>query len=102
MFAIITVTGSDHSGIVAAVTSALAEHEANILDISQTLMGGYFTMILRVELADARPADTADTGDAPEPHSIDDLQDALAAVEEAQNLVIRVQSEALFTAMNEL
>ncbi|AZR01071.1 ACT domain-containing protein [Trueperella pyogenes] len=93
MFAIITVTGSDHPGIVAAVTTALAEHEANILDISQTLMGGYFTMILRVELAGARPLKA---------NSIDDLQDALAAVEQAQNLVIRVQSEALFTAINEL
>ncbi|KTF03640.1 MULTISPECIES: ACT domain-containing protein [Trueperella] len=86
MYAIITVTGSDHPGIVAGVTTALAEHKANILDISQTLMGGFFTMILRVEVS----------------NSIDELQAALTAVEREQSTVIRVQSEALFTAMNEL
>lgn len=86
MYAIITVTGSDHPGIVAGVTTALAEHKANILDISQTLMGGFFTMILRVEVS----------------NSIDELQAALTAVEREQSTVVRVQSEALFTAMNEL
>lgn len=86
MYAIITVTGSDHPGIVAGVTTALAEHKANILDISQTLMGGFFTMILRVKVS----------------NSIDELQAALTAVEREQSTVIRVQSEALFTAMNEL
>lgn len=89
MFAIITVTGTDHAGIVAAVTTTLAQCEANILDISQTLMGGYFTMILRAQFDDTA-------------RSIDDLQEALAAVEKEENLVIRVQSEALFTAMNEI
>ncbi len=89
MFAIITVTGTDHPGIIAAVTTSLAENNANILDMSQTIMGEYFTMILRVEFdEDAR--------------SIDEIQDALLVVEKAQNLVIRVQSEDLFTAMNEL
>ncbi|MCI7305080.1 MULTISPECIES: ACT domain-containing protein [Trueperella] len=86
MYAIVTVTGSDHPGIVAGVTSALAEHKANILDISQTLMGGFFTMILRVEVSS----------------SIDELQEGLAVVEREQATVIRVQSEDLFTAMNEL
>lgn len=86
MHAIVTVTGSDHPGIVAGVTSALAEHKANILDISQTLMGGFFTMILRVEVFS----------------SIDELQEGLAVVEREQATVIRVQSEDLFTAMNEL
>lgn len=86
MYAIVTVTGSDHPGIVAGVTSALAEHKANILDISQTLMGGFFTMILRVEVS----------------FSIDELQEGLAVVEREQATVIRVQSEDLFTAMNEL
>lgn len=86
MFAIITVTGSDHPGIVAGVTTALAQYKANILDISQTLMGDFFTMILRVEIST----------------SIEELQEGLAAVEREQAAVIRLQSEALFTAMNEL
>lgn len=49
--AIITVLGSDRSGIVAAVAGALAEHDVNILDISQTILGGTFTMTMLVDLA---------------------------------------------------
>jgi len=48
--AIITVLGSDRSGIVAAVAGCLAEHEANILDISQTILQGVFTMTMLVDL----------------------------------------------------
>ena len=48
--AIITVLGSDRSGIVAAVASALARHDVNILDISQTILQGIFTMTMLVDL----------------------------------------------------
>lgn len=48
--AIITVLGSDRPGIVAAVTGVLADHEANILDISQTILQGIFTMTMLVDL----------------------------------------------------
>lgn len=51
--AIITVLGSDCPGIVAAVSSALAEREANILDISQTILQGIFTMTMLVELGES-------------------------------------------------
>ncbi|WP_321971058.1 ACT domain-containing protein [Paratractidigestivibacter sp.] len=50
--AIITVLGSDRPGIVASVTGALAEREANILDISQTILQGIFTMTMLVELGE--------------------------------------------------
>lgn len=50
--AIITVLGSDRSGIVAAVTGVLSEHDANILDISQTILQGIFTMTMLVDLKD--------------------------------------------------
>ncbi|HIU24522.1 ACT domain-containing protein [Olsenella sp. Marseille-QA0557] len=53
---IITVLGSDRSGIVAAVTGVLAEYEANILDISQTILQGIFTMTMLVELPDVADA----------------------------------------------
>lgn len=49
--AIITVLGSDRSGIVAAVTGALAHHDINILDISQTILQGIFTMTMLVDLS---------------------------------------------------
>jgi ACT domain-containing protein len=49
--AIITVLGSDRPGIVAAVTGALATHEINILDISQTILQGIFTMTMLVDIS---------------------------------------------------
>lgn len=51
--AIITVLGGDRPGIVAAVAQALAERSANILDISQTILQGIFTMTMLVDLASA-------------------------------------------------
>ncbi len=51
--AIVTVLGSDRSGIVAAVTGVLAGHEVNILDISQTILQGIFTMTMLIDLGHA-------------------------------------------------
>ena len=51
--AIITVLGSDRPGIVASVTGALAEREANILDISQTILQGIFTMTMLIDLGES-------------------------------------------------
>lgn len=89
MIAIMTVTGIDHVGIIAAVTSELARLGVNITDVSQTLMAGYFTMILQV---------TVDS----EKLSIDDLQAAMQVIGEEQALEIRVQSDAIFRAMHRL
>ena len=51
--AIITVLGSDRPGIVAAVTGALADRQANILDISQTILQGIFTMTMLIDLGES-------------------------------------------------
>lgn len=48
--AIITVTGIDHTGIVAGISSVLANFEVNILDITQTIMGDIFVMALLVDI----------------------------------------------------
>ncbi|SQG64715.1 putative ACT-domain protein [Corynebacterium renale] len=88
MYAIMTVTGKDHTGIIAAVTTALAKLDVNILDVSQTIMDQWFTMILRVEL----PDDSTITG----------VHQAMEKVEEDQSLTIRLQSEELFSAVNEI
>ena len=48
--AIISVLGADRSGIVAAVATLLAERNVNILDISQTILQGMFTMTMLVDL----------------------------------------------------
>ena len=51
--AIVTVLGSDRPGIVAAVAGVLADHDANILDISQTILQGIFTMTMLVDVGTA-------------------------------------------------
>ncbi|WP_313548491.1 ACT domain-containing protein [Corynebacterium sp.] len=89
MIAIMTVTGADCTGIIAQVTTALAELNINIVDVSQTLMSGYFTMILRVEILDSDK-------------SIQEIQEYMKPVAEKTKQVIRIQSEDLFTAMNEI
>ena len=48
---IITVVGKDQAGIIAKVCSFLAEKQVNILDISQTIIQGYFNMMMIVELS---------------------------------------------------
>lgn len=89
MKAIITVTGKDHKGIVASVSSKLAELDVNILDISQTLMEEYFTMILLVDFSAS-------------PYSIAQAQEQMEEIEKKQQLVIRIQSETIFNAMHTL
>ena len=48
--AVVTVVGNDTIGIIARVSAALAQHEANILDISQTIVQEYFTMMMIVDM----------------------------------------------------
>ena len=51
--AIITVVGKDTVGIIAKVCTYLAEHHINILDISQTIVQGYFNMMMIVDISAA-------------------------------------------------
>ena len=50
MKAIGTVVGKDQVGIIAGVCNTLADCQINVLDISQTIMEGYFTMMMVVDL----------------------------------------------------
>ena len=54
MKAIVTVIGRDKVGITAAVCALLAEHNVNILDISQTILQGSFTMVMAVDVGAAK------------------------------------------------
>ncbi|WP_125770043.1 ACT domain-containing protein [Companilactobacillus furfuricola] len=58
MKAILTVFGKDHTGIVAKVSNELSKLDINIIDISQTLMHGSFTMMMMVEVPDTSDFDT--------------------------------------------
>ena len=86
---IITVTGIDHEGIIAAVTTALAERKVNVLDVSQTIRGEYFTMIMHCSFNQ-------------DEQNLIDLQEAMVGVEREQRVQIRIQAESIFKAMHTL
>ncbi|MDN8605752.1 ACT domain-containing protein [Corynebacterium ureicelerivorans] len=89
MHAIITTTGKDRPGVIAAVSAEAARQGLNIVDVSQTIMDDYFTMIMRVEL----PEGEVDMGA---------LQEAFDAAGEPLGMVVRIQSDALFSAINDI
>lgn len=89
MYAIITTTGPDRVGIIAGVSKAVADHGLNIVDVSQTIMDDFFTMVIRAEL----PSEGFDLAG---------MQDDMIELGKGLGVDIRVQSEALFTAMNEV
>ncbi|WP_269928747.1 ACT domain-containing protein [Kocuria massiliensis] len=86
---ILTVTGLDHEGIIAAVSTGLAEQHVNILNVSQTLMEGYFTMIMQGEFGE-------------DAQTIEEIQAAMKPVGEAARVSVRIQSESIFQAMHAL
>ena len=89
MRAIVTVIGKDHVGIRASVCGLLAENGVNILDISQTILQEYFTMIMLV--------DTSDCG-----VSFAELANVLKEKGEGSGLSIRIQREDIFDAMHRI
>lgn len=89
MKAIVTVIGNDRPGIIAKVSTALAENKVNIEDISQTLMQGNFTMIMLCDMQNATL-------------SLKDLKDNLVKVGEEIGVSIHVQHEDIFNAMHKI
>ena len=87
MKAIVSVVGKDRKGIIAEVCSLLAENGVNILDISQTVMQNFFTMIMLI-----------DTEGCELPFA--ELGDRLTAKGEDMALKIRIQREDIFNAMH--
>ncbi len=87
MNAIITVVGNDKVGIIAAVSSFLAEHKINIADITQTILSGNFVMMMMVSFENADIA-------------IDELREALSKKADEMNVEINVMSEKVFSAMH--
>lgn len=89
MKAIVSAFARDAKGITAYITAALAERNINIIDISQTLMQGYFTMIMLVDLTEC---------DMP----FDKLSQYLREKGEARELAIHVQRQDIFDAMHRI
>lgn len=89
MKAIVTVVGKDRVGIIANVCTALAGYNVNVLDINQTVMQGYFTMMMATDVAECNVP-------------LAELVTSMAQVGEEMGLSIRVQREEIFQAMHRI
>ena len=87
MKAIVTVVGKDRVGIIAAVCVKLAEYNVNVLDISQTVMQGYFTMMMAVDVSGC-------------PIPLAELAKVMEEQGKEMSLSIRLQREDIFEAMH--
>ena len=88
MKAILTVVGKDKVGIIAGVSQKLAELNINILDVSQTIMEDYFTMMMMLQMQ-------------PEADLVA-IKQALSQVENTLSVKISIQNEEIFNAMHKL
>lgn len=89
MKAVITVVGKDSVGIIAKVSALCAEYNANIEDISQSVLKEYFAMIMVIEISKS---------DKP----FSELVDALAQLGRENGLEIRAMHEDIFNSMHRI
>ena len=87
MKAVVTVVGKDRVGIIATVCTQLASFNINVLDISQTVMQNYFTMMMVVDVS---------TSNIP----VAELAQQLEEKGKEMGLSIRLQREDIFDAMH--
>ena len=87
MNAVVTVVGKDRVGIIATVCADLAAFNVNVLDISQTVMQGYFTMMM---VTDASACNVP----------LAELCDTMEQKGKEMGLSIRLQREEIFQAMH--
>lgn len=86
---IITVVGKDTVGIIAKVCTYLANNRINILDISQTIVTGYFNMMMIVDMNDsAKP--------------FNDISQELVQIGEEIGVTIHCQREEIFESMHRI
>ncbi len=89
MKAVISVVGRDSVGIIAKVSAGCAEYGVNILDISQTVLNGYFTMIMITDIDKINIPFT-------------DFVDAMATLGKTNNLQIHAMHEDIFQSMHRI
>ena len=87
--AIITVVGKDTIGIIAGVCTYLAENKINILDISQTIVSGYFNMMMIVDMSGTDK-------------EFNTVADDLESLGKEIGVVIKCQREEIFDSMHRL
>ena len=86
---IVTVVGKDTVGIIARLCTYMAEHNVNILDITQTIVSGFFNMMMIVDL-----------GAATAPFDV--IADELEACGEELGVVVKCQREEIFDSMHRI
>ena len=84
---VVTVVGKDRVGIIATVSSLLAENKVNILSINQNIMDGFFNMILLAEISESKI-------------KLTELQKILKERGEEINVQIKAQHEDIFNVMH--
>ncbi|OIJ16278.1 hypothetical protein BKP35_01430 [Anaerobacillus arseniciselenatis] len=84
--AVVSVIGKDQVGIIAKVTNVLADNQVNVLDISQTILQDFFTMMMLVDVSEIE--------------SLEKLQEQFDPINEDMGLKINIQLEDLFKAMH--
>ena len=89
MKAFVTVVGKDRVGIIAGVCTALANFNVNVLDINQTVMQGFFTMMMAVDVSACSVP-------------LAELVTKMDAIGQGMGLSIRVQREDIFEAMHRI
>ena len=89
MKAIVTVVGKDRVGIIAGVCTALAKYNVNVLDISQTVMQGYFTMMMATDVSESNIP-------------MAQLATEMENIGRDMGLSIRIQREDIFEAMHRI
>lgn len=89
MKAVITVTGKDSVGIIAAVSAECAKFEANIVDITQTVLSDYFVMIMLVNIDELKM-------------SFGEFADKLDTLGKARGLDIHTMHEDIFNSMHKI
>ena len=87
--AVVTVLGFDRKGIIARVSGVLYERGINILDISQTILDGYFNMVMIVDISEPTCP-------------FDALREDLKALGTELGLQIRIQKNEIFEAMHQI
>ena len=87
--AIITVVGKDNVGIIARVCDYLAENNVNILEISQTIVDGYFNMMMIADVTNTTK-------------QIGSMSDELFAIGEEIGVIVRCQHEEIFHKMHRI
>ena len=89
MKAVVTVVGEDRVGIIAQVCTSLAQYNVNVLDISQTVMQGFFTMMMVVDVSAANVP-------------VAQLAQELDEQGKQMGLSIRLQRRDIFDAMHKI